>query len=341
MATQDPEGALGKVTAWSMRRIGQAPLYCIQGREALSHLYRVASGLDSLVIGDAQILGQLRSAGRQARLAGSSKGILSSVFDSAVEVGSRVGTNLRARKESVATLAIAFARKKLGRPPKGVLLVGTGKISRIAASSLGGRVRVATRRPKLPPSFAGAERVGWSRIREALSESELVICATSGSRLAVTTSDVKDTKRRVILDLGFPRNVDPRVRGRGRTQLFDLDDLARVVKAPDDPSVAQALAAVEAESSRFERWLNASKLAPELPAMFQWAEAIRVKETEGTLRRLDGLSPREKRLVEALGRRITSKVLAKPAAFAKLSTPDLPQEQRMKLLREIFIEERP
>ncbi len=338
LSTEDPEDTSKGISLWTKRNLGEAPFYILEGRRALVHLFRVASGLDSLVTSDGQILGQLRTAGKAARLAGSSKAVLSPLFDAAVSVGMKVGPLVGDGEASVVKNAVTFALGRLGRKPRNVLLIGTGKISKVAALRFkGSRIRIVSRRSELPPSLADFELVGWNGIKDALRRSDLVISATTSRGYVIVKEDIIDSKTRVIMDLGFPRNVDPDLRGKRGVQLYGVDDLAKSTRRRGTAGAAVAEKAVEAEAESFERWLRASKLSPELSSIFRWAEQVRTEETQAILRRLGGLSPREKRLVEAMGRRITSKILAKPAAFAKLSTPDLPQVERMRLLRAVFV----
>jgi glutamyl-tRNA reductase len=144
-----------------------------------------------------------------------------------------------------------------------------------------------------------------------------------------------------MVDLGFPRNIEPSVRNIPGVHLLDLDDLADMARTRRHPGTARAEKTIQSEASRFEKWLRASKLSPEVPQLFRWAEQVRTQETEAVLRSFRALSPKEKRLIEAMGRRITSKILARPAAFAKESSPELPQEERMRVLRAVFMEESP
>lgn len=147
------------------------------------------------------------------------------------------------------------------------------------------------------------------------------------------------TRRRVILDLAFPRNIDPALNG-GSTEVYDLDDLARVCASEEDvPSedgsrLARELVLGEAE--RFSRWLLASRQTTALSKVYRWADDIRVQETQAALRRLPGLSSREKEVVEAMSKRLVSKLLAPPTKFTKSSSPEFPQEQRLDIVSRVF-----
>jgi len=337
LSTSTPAAAAERLSRWVKKELGQTRFYVLEGHSAIAHLFRVASGLDSMIVNEGQILDQLRAAGRQARMAGSSKAVLSPLFDAAVSAGAAAKSTLKGGSDSVASLGLALAIKKLGHKPNDVLLVGTGKMSKIAAAKLqGSKIHVVSKRSNLPSSL---RLVPERKIRDVLRRCELVVCATNHRGYAIDAEDVGDSKKKkVIVDLAFPRNVDPSVRSNPGVELLDLDDIARYASRLRFRGTSRAERLVEQEASRFEIRLKASRLSPELPALFRWAEAMRSKETDAALRRLGRLSPRDRRIVEALGRRITSKMLAKPAAFVNSSSQDLPQEERMRLLRAVFME---
>ncbi|HEV2139356.1 MAG TPA: hypothetical protein VGR53_11000 [Nitrososphaerales archaeon] len=338
--TDDPGTATERVCQWAETNLGEASFYVLEGRRAIAHLFRVAAGLDSMMVKDGQILDQLRAAGRQARKTGSSRAVLSPLFDSAVNAGSRARPALKGASTSVAEFAVEQALKELGHAPHDVLLIGTGKMSRIVATLLeDSRIHVVSHRSSLPPALTDASLVSWAAIPEVLRKSELVVSATNHPGFSIRARDLSGRKRRVLVDLGFPRNIEPSVRSMPGIRLLDLDDLADMAKTRSHPGTTRAERIIQSEASRFEKWLKASKLSPEVPQLFRWAEQVRTEETEAVLRSFPALSSREIRLIEAMGRRITSKILARPAAFAKQSSPELPQEERMRVLRAVFLEE--
>ncbi len=338
LVSDDPRGAAERVCEWAKSNLGEAPFYVFEGSRAIAHLFRVAAGLDSMMVNDGQILDQLKAAGRQARRTGSSRAVLSPLFDAAVNAALRARPALGGASTSVAEFAVEQALKELGHTPHDVLLIGTGKMSRIVATLLeDSRIHVASRRSGLPQALTNASLVSWAAIPEALRKSQLVVSATNHPSFSIKARDLSGRTRRVLVDLGFPRNIEPSVRNMAGVRLLDLDDLADMTRTRRHPGTARAEKIIQAEASRFEKWLRASKLSPEVPQLFRWAEQVRTEETEAVLRSFRALSPKEKRLIEAMGRRITSKILARPAAFAKESSPELPQEERMRVLRAVFM----
>ncbi|MBI3858994.1 MAG: glutamyl-tRNA reductase [Thaumarchaeota archaeon] len=340
LSSEDPRAAAGRIHEWAESNLGEARLYFYEGADAVTHLFRLAAGLDSMMVSDGQILVQLRAAGKQAKRTGSSRAVLSPLFDAAVNAGMRVRPAYREASTSVAEFAVELALKELGHAPRNVLLIGTGKMSKIVASLLeGSKIHVVSRRSELPQALAGASLVSWPAIPEVLRRSELVVSATSHPGFSIKARDLSDRKRRVLVDLGFPRNIEPSVRSMAGVRLLDLDDLSAMAGLRRVPGTARVEKMVQAEASRFDRWLRASKLSPEIPQLFRWADQVRTEETETVLRSFRTLSYRERRLIEAMGKRITSKILARPAAFAKESSTDLPQEERSRIIRAVFMED--
>jgi glutamyl-tRNA reductase len=340
LVTEDPSSVAEQISKRAKAELGDAPFYFFEGVGAITHLFRVAAGMDSMMVNDGQILDQLKAAGRHARKSGSSRAILSPLFDAAVGAGIKARPALGQASTSVAEFAVWVALKDLKRAPRDVLLIGTGKMSRIVATLLkDSRIHVASRRTELPSGLSNASLIELVAIPEALRKSQLVVSATNQPGYSVRAADLKGRGRKVIVDLGFPRNVEPSVKGLPGVRLLDLDDLAEMARTRRHPGMARAEEVVEAEAARFEKWLKASKLSPEVPELFRWAEQVRTEETEAVFRSFGDLSPREKKLIEAMGRRITSKILARPAAFAKGSSTMLSQEERMRILRAVFMEE--
>ncbi len=321
----------------------RSPFYVLEGVEAIRHLFRVASGLDSLATGEEQILGQVRKVGIEERVAGNAKGVLSALFDTAVQVGERTRKKYRAGEfdRSASAVAIRVARRKLGRKPRKVLLIGTGKMIQLAASELRGtqsQLYVATKRltnQKLPGKTTTYDRIG-----DVASGCDLIVSATNHDGFVVRKEDLKAQGPRVIIDLGFPRNVDPRVRNVRGTQLFDLDDLARereTSRGGASDSLVGLERRIAQEAEEFERRLIATRLTKTLPALYLWAESVRRSESESALRRLSTVSEKEKRVVEVLGRRIVSKILAPPTRFVRSSESTSEELRRIGLVNKTFM----
>lgn len=312
-------------------------VYIHRDVDAITHLFRVASGLDSMVLGEEQILSQVRDAGIAARTSRSSRGSLSALFDASVGVGKRARESLKPADESVSSMALVGARASLPQAPRSVLLIGTGKTTRLAASQLeGARLYVATRRASLP-SFSRATLVSHADLKRVAAKCDLIISATKHRGYVLSKGDLNG-RRQVILDLAFPRNIDPELHA-GQVEVYNLEDLAKVFAskpASPNPAARHAEELVFAEAESFSRWLLASRQSSALSRVYRWAESTRREETDAALRRLPSLSERERKVVEAMSKRLVSKLLAPPTSFAKSSSPELPQDQRLDVVQRIF-----
>lgn len=312
--------------------------YVKKGADAIRHLFRVAAGLDSVVLGEEQILAQVKEAGRTARTAGQAKSVLSALFDAAYSSGKRIRESYKVplAHRSVSAFALAHALKELGRRPSTILLIGSGETAKVAALTLkGSTVYLLSAREGVEERFPNAKRVSRKRLNEVTEKCDLVIAATRRHGFVLTRQDLPKARRMVILDLGFPRNIDPSIKDT-HIRLYDLDAIAGWAdsgrRRPNGP--AEGLA--EEEARRFDAWLTASRLTPTLANIFRWGEKIREEETFAALRKLPNLSGHERAVIESLSRRITGKLLSPHAAFVKGVGTRSDQSERLLLLDAIF-----
>lgn len=313
--------------------------YVKQGLDAISHLFGVATGLDSVALGEGQILRQVRAAGINARASGNAKSVLAPLFDAAYTSALRVRRRyaLAADAQSLSEVALGFALERLKREPSNVLVAGTGETARLAALRMkDARIHLLTSRRGGGRLIPNSVRVTRKSLRSVIAKCELVICATRRPSYVLSTKDVPDTGRRVVLDLGFPRNVDPAVKSLPSVELLDLDDVASMAGRSNDGLRLALQKAVDAEAVRFNAWLTATKLNPALATIYKWAEEVRANEASSALRRLPKLSERERRVVEVMSRRIVSRLMAPHAEFVKGDSSPEAQQKKLRLLEEIF-----
>ena len=338
IAATDPAAAAASLL--SRLDGGSNGFYVKSGVDAISHIFRVASGLDSVVLGEDQILQQVREAGRKARVSGTAKSTLSPLFDAACSVGGRVRAtySIPPSRRSMSAFALGYALGELGHRPKAALLIGTGETAKLAALELDGtKIYLLSRRRALGSRFAAATRIRSRDLRKVAFECELIVSATRHPGYVLKKNDVADDRKRIILDLAFPRNVDPRLKSCNLVRLYDLDDLAGAVgPIPHDQGLEASERLIQAEAERFNRWLVATRLTPTLAGIYRWAEVVREDEVGLALRRLSGLSEKERKVVEVMSRRLVSKLMAPHAAFAKQGGDELNQPERLRLLKSIF-----
>ena len=315
--------------------------YQARGADAARHLFRVATGLESVVLGEPQILAQVRAAGIRSRRDGTAGAILAPLFDRAYRVGSRVRTDygLEGEEASLSDLAVdAVRRFSPGRHR--VMLIGTGKMIRLAARKLSrgaDRIFVVTRRKTPPKGLDGAVLVPYAAMRKTAAGCDVIISATSADRPVLKAGDLRGRRRKLVIDLGMPRNVAPETRGLANVRLVDLDDLAEIAKARKVPAVLKrAENATAREADGFYDWLVQTRLSSALADLYSWADAVRAEELRRALGKLASDSAKDRRVLDAMSRRIVSKLLARPTRFARKRHEALSEEEKLELLRSVF-----
>ena len=310
--------------------IGQY-LYHHDDHNAIRHLFRVASSLDSMVVGEPQILGQLKAAYEVAKAAGSMNGVLGAVLTRAFSVAKRVRTETEIGQSavSVSYAAVELAREIFGSlKGKKAILVGAGKMSTLAArhlqrsgvSEILVTNRSAERARQMAEEFQGRV-VDYATFTAALPEVDVLI-ASSGSTSYILR---KDDMRRVIgarrnrpmflIDIAVPRNIEPAVNELDNVFLDDIDDLQRVIAQNREERRGEALAAeqiVEGEVDRMVSRLKAREMSSTIVALQQQLEAIGQGEIERMRGKLGALSPQQEEAVQALTRGILNKVAHGP-----------------------------
>ena len=297
-----------------------------EGDDAVEHLFRVSAGLDSLVPGEGEILGQVRQAYEAALAAGATGAVLNRLFEDALHAGKRVRTEAKLAEmpESVATSAVELAARALGGlEGKRALLFGAGKMSELSARSLqaqGAEVVVASR--TLESARELAERVGgraapFDAVAVELVDADLVLSATRCPYPILHAEAVQPrTKPLFLIDIAVPRDLDPGIGKLDGCTLYDIDELGEgLVGREEDVREAERIVAEEAE--RFAEWRRERGAAPAIAALRRRADEIRTEELARAEHRLSDLSPRERQTVETLTAQIVNKLLHAPTVRAK------------------------
>lgn len=310
--------------------------YFLTHDEAVRHLFRVAAGVDSMILGESQILGQVRDAMTAATQAGSLYGVLSRLFHSAVRVGKRVRsqTNISRYTVSVSSAAVALARKTLGTlDGKTVLVMSAGSTGKLTARSLAdsgaARILVANRTPERAAALAdsiGGQAIPFSHLPHALAESDVVISGTGaggfvlGPELVAPVAANRNSSALVLIDIAVPRDVDPAVRELPGVRLFDIDDVEAVSRTSlrgRRREVMRVEAHVEDEVEDFLNWWRSLDVVPAIAALQERAEDVRRREVERALRGMADLNDEGRKRIEAMSRAIVKKMLDRPIARLK------------------------
>jgi glutamyl-tRNA reductase len=307
-------------------------LYEFVGSEAVRHVFRVASSIDSMVVGEPQILGQVKDAYRAAVEGGACGSILTRLYQHAFGAAKRVRseTRIAERPVSVARVAAELAAEIFeSLADKSALLVGAGEMVELALESMReaglAKVRIANRTraraEALASRFDGSAH-GLEDVPELLAQSDVVLTSIGGNAPLIARADAERALRGrgrrplFVIDLGVPRNVDPRVDELDGVYLYDVDDLGRVAEANAEErrkERVRAEAIVLEEAQRFDGWLGALAAVPTIRDLRSRAEAIRSREVERALARLEAAeSPRE--VLEQLARGLVNKLLHAPIA---------------------------
>ncbi|HZP91042.1 MAG TPA: glutamyl-tRNA reductase [Actinomycetota bacterium] len=330
------------------------PLYSHYEEGAAEHLFAVASGLDSMVLGEPQILSQVRDAGRRALAEGAARATLARLFESAVRTGRRVRreTGVGAAPDAFVAEAAAAAERALGGLA-GVrtVVVGAGQMSALAVRHLRGRgvgpVRILNRsleRARALAERSGAEHDHLERLPEALEAADLVVSATGAAGVVIPLDAVRRAVSRrqrplVIVDLAVPRDVDPGAAQVDGVHLVDLDGLKGALAARASEiavEMERARQIVIDELHRFVLRRRSEHLAPLIRALGERGDAVVRAELERFRSGLAGLDPDQRRAVEALARGVAAKLLHDPIVRLKeLSTPGS-EEAYARMAAELF-----
>ena len=306
----------------------EVELYRMRDEDAALHLFRVAAGLDSLVPGEGEILGQVRAAYE----AGAHGPVLDRLFREALRVGKKVRTETAIAESpaSVSSAAAALAQQVFGELGGcKVLLVGAGEVSELAARALAARgatISAVTSRTKesaerLAAAF-DARAVPFDALGRELAQADVVVSSTSSPDPILSREQIPDRKGRplFVIDLAVPRDVDPAVAELDDCYLYDIDDLQAVVReslSGRRREAERAEAIVEQEASRFREWQASLHAVPAIASLRERAERIRSGELAKAEGRLEGLSESERRTVESLTTQIVNKLLHVPIVRMK------------------------
>jgi glutamyl-tRNA reductase len=302
-----------------------AALLVLVDDDAALHLFKVAAGLDSVVTGETQILGQVREAYTGARDAGATGPLLDRLFAHALRTGkrTRTETGIAERSASAPGVAADLAERLLdGLDGAHALVVGSGQMAGLAAAALhekGAEIAVAGRTPDRVQRLARLSQgraVPLESLRGQLASADVLVSATCAPGFVVSASDVGRRERPLIVfDLAVPRDVDPHVRSLPNCALFDIDDLGAVAReaAPSDArEIARAESIVTEESERFARWRSSLAAGPSIKLLRGHAETIRRATLERHRTRLESLSPHEQRFVETLTVQLVGALIHEP-----------------------------
>jgi glutamyl-tRNA reductase len=330
-------------------------LYVHDGAAAASHLFAVASGIDSAVVGEAEILGQVRHAWERAQEEGVAGSRLNLLFRHALETGkrARTETGIGRHVASVSTAAVAMAAEHLGElEGRSVLVLGAGEMGDGMVRALAAKgiddVRIANRTRDRAEELA--DRVGGRAIRLAdldrsLSEVDVLLTGTGATSMLLEHADIarvmatRAGRSLLVVDVAVPRDVDPSAADLPGVTLLDMDDLRAFAEAGQSErrrEVDAVRALVGAELDRYVAVSSAREVAPLVSALHERGDEVRVAEIERFRSRLGDLDERQAEAVEALTRGIVAKLLHEPTVGLKDAAGSPRGERLSEALRDLF-----
>jgi glutamyl-tRNA reductase len=330
-------------------------LYSLRSGEAARHLLRVTAGLDSMILGEAEIQGQVKRAYELALVEGATGPILNRLFRGALTAGGRARqeTGISEKGLSIPSVAVDLARRTLGDlGERRVLVIGAGETSELVAHALVARgvatVFVANRHYDRAIGLAqhfGGTAVRFDELPEQLAVADIVVSATNSPHHILERDDIaevmsgRDGRPLLMVDIAVPRDIEPACREIAGVSLHDIDDVQQIVERNASGREAEAKLAeriIEAELDRFERWLASLEVVPTISALRERADEIVRRVLAENDARWESLSEADRERVGAMAKAIASRLLHEPTLQMKRSAGGDDAYLYVSALRELF-----
>ena len=329
--------------------------YTYQGYEAVEHLFRVASGIDSMVVGEGQVLGQVRTSYMKAMEHGATGEVINELFSRAVHTGKRARTETEISRNavSVAHAAIDMAKNVFSTlKKKNILIVGAGKMCEVACRHLDSagpcHITVANRtlkKAKETASVLKATADSMQNIPKLLETADVVISSTAAPHYVIHYADVKNAMQRrrgrplYIADIAVPRDVEPDVARLPSVFLYNIDDLKGVVSDNLEKrrrEIVRVETIIMQELGEWQAWLSGREAVPLLTSFRTKIDTIREKELRKAMKKLEHLDPDDRQAVTLLTRSIVNKILHHPTVRLKEAAAQQDGQVYMDALQKLF-----
>ncbi len=356
----DPVEAESRTLAMLARQAGIRPtglataIYSHHNCDAARHLYRVTSGLESMIVGEAEVQGQVKRAYDTALKLETTGPLTNRLFKAALATGKRVRTEtaIGDGQLSLPAVAVALAREQLGDlAGRKVVIIGTGETGELAARALAASgtsaVFVANRRRDRALSLArryGGTTLSFDELPEALLEADIVVAATASPHLLVEVDDIADVMRdrggrpMLLIDLAVPRDIDAACAQLPGVSLADIDDLQAVAdrnRRVRQTEARKAEGIIEQEIQQFAAWLGSLEVLPTVAALREHANEIAEQVVEENEGKWDTASARDLERVDAVAKAIVNRLLHEPTLQMREMRDDR-VHARMALVRDLF-----
>ena len=330
-------------------------LYSLRAGDAVRHLFRVTAGLDSMILGEAEIQGQVKRAYELALVEGATGPILNRLFRGALAAGgrARAETGISEKGMSISSVAVELGRRVLGDlADRRVLVVGAGETAELVARALGARgvetVFIANRHYDRAIGLAqrfGGRAIRFEELPEQLETADIVVSATYSPHHILEPDDLakvmgeREGRPLLLVDIAVPRDIDPSCREVPGVSLYDVDDVQGIVERNASGREAEAKRAeslLAAEQVRFERWLSSLEVVPTVSALRARAEEVVERVLAENAGRWESVSEADRERIEAMARAIAGRMLHEPTLRLKRSTGGEDAYLYVNALRELF-----
>jgi glutamyl-tRNA reductase len=347
LVAADPVDAESLALSALARQAGIRPtellgnLYSLRGTDAVRHLFNVAAGLDSMIIGENEIQGQVRRAYELALVEATTGPVTNRLFRDALGAGkrARTETGIGRTRVSVSSMAVELAQQVLGDlGSRRVLVIGAGENGEVTAKALADRgvhsIFVANRRYDRAIGLAarfGGEAVRFDELPELLTEADIVVACTAsphqivGHEELALVVDERGGRPLLLIDIAVPRDIDPAVRGLPGITLYDMDDLQHAVARNMSGREAEAVKAahlIEGEVERFVQWVGSLEIVPTIAALRERGDEIVRQVLRDNDQRWESVSDNDRRRLEMMARAIVSRLLHEPTLRLKEADGD-------------------
>ena len=329
--------------------------YSYRNEEAVEHLFRVSSSLDSMILGEAQILGQVKDAYSLAKDLRSTGLVLNQLFEKAFSIAKKVReeTGIAERSVSISSAAVELAQKIFDDlENRTVMLVGTGEMAELAAKHLISygvkTVYVTSRTYERATNLArmlNGSALDFEAFKNELHRADIVITSTSAPNFIIKKEMVEkaihERKNKPIffIDIAVPRDIEPDVNDLENVYLYDIDDLHVVVSAnmkEREKEADNAMNFISQEVTKFNNWVGTLDAVPTIVEIRKKAENIRMQEIEKTLKKIPYLSEDDKKLLRQMSSSMVNKILHKPTIKLKRKTQSEDGHVYLKAIRHLF-----
>jgi len=329
-------------------------LYHYTNQALSNHLMRVTCGLESMILGETQILGQVTRAFEEAHAADMTGPYLSHLFAQAIHTGKRARTEtvISHYTTSVSHAGTLKVIEELSPSDRRILVVGTGEMAVLAADALKrfdrtelGFINRTYSRAETLAEQKGGRTFAWHQLEEALVWADAVICATGAPHTVIYRRDMeaalpkREGRRLVIVDIAIPRDVEDDVRELSGVRYYDIDNLQAVVDTNWElrkAAVPQVEAIIQQEMLQFEHWYHSRSVVPVIKDLRSWAQEIAAEELEETLNHLPDADERTQKMVSRLAHRLVNRWLHEPTTRLRLQAAEGNGYSYAQAIRELF-----